>query len=299
MRPVAGTLGALRAAPMRGELAGEASARAAFRQIMLAGESEPAWSAGPAGDARTLILPERVTGGGPHAVTRPRHSHRRPRRRGRWHSKALAGAAAGAAAVVVVGGIALAGGFSGAAGHPGQPGQSLGAASSTTQAGQSGSGSRGLEGNATKEATPRATAASGAGQSSSGSGASVRSTLCRQYWAFFAHSESSASWTAEKGDLRQLSKLAGSPWNVSRYCMPYYSWGFAPPAPATDHGDGPGDGPGPQGPGDSQGENLPGPRSGSDDGGSDGNSGNGDSGSHGGNGPHGVSGGLGNSGPNP
>lgn len=40
MRPVAGALAALRAAPVPAELAGEAVARAMFRQIMLASESE-------------------------------------------------------------------------------------------------------------------------------------------------------------------------------------------------------------------------------------------------------------------
>ncbi len=134
MRPVAGTLAALRAAPMRAELAGEASARAAFREIMLAGERGPGWSGRGVGDGRTLILPARPSDGGPHAVTRPRHSHRRPRRRRRWQPKAVAGAAAGAA-VVIVGGIALAGGFSGAGGHPGQPRPSSGATSATPQAG--------------------------------------------------------------------------------------------------------------------------------------------------------------------
>ena len=46
MRPVAGTLSALRAAPTRAELAGEASARAAFRQVMRAnGTGSVGWAA--------------------------------------------------------------------------------------------------------------------------------------------------------------------------------------------------------------------------------------------------------------
>jgi hypothetical protein len=279
MRPVAGTLAALRAAPMRAELAGEASARAAFREIMLAGERGPGWSGRGVGDGHTLILPTRPAGGGPHPVTRPRHSHRRPPRRGRWQSKALAGAAVGAA-VMIVGGIALAGGFSGAAAHPGQPGPSSGATSGTAQAGGTGSGSRGLEGTATKEPTARPTPSASGGQpSSSGSGG----TLCRQYWAFFQHPESPASWAAEQYNLQQLSELAGSRWNVPRYCVAYYSWGFAPPAPALNSGNGQG-GPGLQVPGDSQGGDQP--RSGN------GNLGNGGPGN--GDGPNGDNSGPGN-----
>ena len=285
MRPVAGTLAALRAAPMRAELAGEASARAAFREIMLAGERGPGWSGRAVGDGDTLILPTRSSGGGPHAVTRPRHSHRRPPRRRRWRSKALAGAAAGAA-VMIVGGIALAGGFSGAAAHPGQPGASAGATSTTTQAGGTGSGSRGLEGTATKEPTARPTPSGSGGQpSSSGLGG----TLCRQYWAFFRHPESPASWAAEQDSFQQLSALAGSRWNVPRYCMAYYSWGFAPSALVPNLGNGQG-GPGLQVPGDSQGGSQPH---------SGGNPGNGDTGNEGpgnggGDGPHGDNSGPGN-----
>jgi hypothetical protein len=283
MRPVAGSLAALRAAPTRAELAGEARARAAFLRNLPAQASEPD-RAGPAGDGPTLILPTRTAGGGPHAVRGPRHSHRRPPKRGRWQPKALAGAAAGAA-VVIVGGIALAGGFSGGGGHPGQPGQSSSAASATTPAGGAGSGARGLEGTATKEPTAHPTPSASGGQpSSAGSGAgSGRSALCRQYWAFLAHPESPARWAAEKDTLHQLSELAGSPWNVSRYCTGYYAWG-SPPAPMPDAGNNRG-GPGPQGPGDSQGGNQQKPHLG--------NAGNGDGGDGGGNGAPGDPGGQG------
>jgi hypothetical protein len=241
MRPVAGSLTALRAAPTRAELAGEARARAEFLRNLPAHVSEPGRPPA-AGDAHTLILPTRTAGAGSHPVTRPRHSHRRPPRRGRWQPKALAAAAAGAA-VVIVGGIALAGGFSGAGGQPSHPGQSSSVTSPATQAGGGDSGSRGLEGTATKEPTAHPTPSASGGQpSSAGSSASA---LCRQYWAFFARPESPARWSAEKDTLQQLSERAGGPWNVSRYCTAYYSWGFAPPPPMPSVGNDRG-GPGPQ-----------------------------------------------------
>src|SRR5262249_29703757 len=68
MRPVARTLSALRAAPTGAELSGEASARAAFRQVMQANRTGPGRGAG---DGHTLILPAPGAGGGPPAATRP------------------------------------------------------------------------------------------------------------------------------------------------------------------------------------------------------------------------------------
>ena len=212
MRPVAETLAALRAAPMRAELADEASARAAFREIMLAGGSGPARPGGGADGARTLILPARARGAGPHAVTRPRHAHRRPRRRGRWQPKALAGAAA---AAVIVGGIALAGIFSGAGGHPGQLGRSSGATSATPES--SHSRSNGLEGTATKEPTPHPTPSQ---STAGGSGAeSEAKALCSQYLGFIMHHESRSDWAAEGDTYDQLSNLAGGSWHIVGYCV--------------------------------------------------------------------------------
>jgi hypothetical protein len=254
MRPVAETLAALRADPMRAELADEASARAAFREIMLAGGSGPARPGGEADGARTLILPARARGAGPHAVTRPRHAHRRPRRRGRWQPKALAGAAA---AAVIVGGIALAGTFSGAGGHPGQLGRSSGATSATPES--SHSRSNGLEGTATKtkEPTPHPTPSHSAGQqTASGSGAeSEARTLCQQYLAFIMH-PSRSGWAAESDNARQLSDLAGGPFRIVGYCVGLERpWAMTPKGPGSysagpgipPPGDSPGFG-GPQGP---------------------------------------------------
>jgi hypothetical protein len=307
MRPVAGTLASLRAAPMRAELADEAAARAAFRQIMLSSGSGPAWASGGADNARTLIQPAPTADDGPRVVRGPRHSHRRPPRRRLWQPKALAGAVG--AAVVIIGGITLGGVFSGS-GNPVQLGHGSGT-STTAKSRGGGTGSNGLDGSAKNAplSRPTPTSSASAGQpSSSESGAdSERSALCRQYWAFFAHPESSAKWAAEQGTLQQLSEMAGSPWNVPRYCGDYYQWGLAPPVPVPESGDSQG-GSGPQTPGDQQDKSKPLPPAGDGNGngnesGGSGNSGNGNGGSGGngnsssgnGNG-NGSNGGNGNSG---
>jgi hypothetical protein len=224
MRPVAVTLASLRSAPMRAELDGEAQARAAFRGIMLPGGSGPARPGGGAGDARTLILPAGAADAGPHVATRPRHSHRRPPRRGRWRSKALVGGVGGAAAVVLVGGIALAGVFSGVGGHPGLLGHSSGASSAAPRT--SHPGSNGLDGTATKEPTAHPTPSRSAGQQSpAGSGtASGPSELCRQYLEFIARPESQSDQAAESGDYQHLSNLAGGAWHILGYCMQLQPW---------------------------------------------------------------------------
>lgn len=216
MQRVARTLDALRAAPTRAELADEASARATFREIMLAGGTGPARPGGGADGARTLILPTQAPAGGPRAVTRPRHAHRRPRRRGRWQPKALAGAAA---AAVIVGGIALAGTFSGAGGHPGQAGRSAGATSPAPESGRS--NSNGLEGTASKEPTPRPTPSHSAGQSTAGGSGteSEARALCDQYLGFITHHESRSDWVAEGDTYHQLSNLAGGSWHIVGYCV--------------------------------------------------------------------------------
>jgi hypothetical protein len=243
MRPVAVTLAVLRSAPVRAELAGEATARAMFRQIRVARESTPGRSGGETGDARTLVLQTPAADGGPHLVPPPRHSHRRPPRRGRWQSKALVSAAA---AAVVIAGTALAGTFSGAGGPPGQPGGGPGVTSATSQPAGTGPVANGLEGSATKEAAP---SVSDNQHSSSGLGTDLGpGALCRQYWAFFSHPESSASVKAENDNLQQLSELAGGLWNVNRYCTAYAPLSAGPPVPGSNPG-----GPDFQDPGSTQG----------------------------------------------
>jgi hypothetical protein len=236
MRPVAGTLASLRSAPMPAELSDEARARAAFREITLGGRTGSA-PPGPADDARTLILPARaVADPGPHVVprSRPRHAHRRPSSRGRWGTRALVGAASGAAAVVIVGGIALAGVFSGGNGHPGVLGSSSGATSAAPQA--TSPGSNGVEGTASKAPTATPTPSHSAGQQSSG-GASASpgpTELCRQYLESIGHQGSRSDRAAARDDLQRLSALAGGPWHILGYCLQLQPWAMTPDRSAAD-----------------------------------------------------------------
>jgi len=278
MRPVAGTLSALRAAPTRVELAGEASARAAFRQVMRANGTGSGRPGRGAVDGHTLILPAQGAGDGSRGVARPRHSHRRPPRRGRWQPKALAGAALGVAAVAIVGGVALAGGFSVAGGHPGQPAHSASAAGSATASGHS--GSNGLDGTASKAPTAHPSS-SHSNEQQSGDGTDSPAALCRQYLAFFTHG-SQPDPAAESGTKRQLSELAGGSRHIVSYCVHLQQpWALTPKGPESDL-----DGPGPFSSGDSQGG--PGPGGPQDSPGNDQSSDG-----HSGNGP-GLGGGAGN-----
>jgi len=239
LRPVARSLDALRAAPSRAELAGEAAARAAFRQIMASGETGSAWPEGSvsgADDARTLILPTEPDDAGPLPAAHPqRHRHRRPPQRGRWQAKVLAAAAA---AVVIAGAAALASTLSNSGGHPGQAGQIPGASVTTTQA----SGGSLVEGTGKQEPTarPTPTAASQSGTSATADLA----TLCSQYFAFFKHQGSASNRAAENDLYQQLSALAHGQMNVNGYCTHILEpWETMPQAP----GDFPG-APGPESP---------------------------------------------------
>jgi hypothetical protein len=235
MRPVARTLASLRSAPMPAELSDEARARAAFREIALGGRSGSA-PPRPAGDASTLILPAGAAADpGPHVVprSRPRHAHRRPPRRGRWGTRALVGAASGAAAVVIVGGIALAGVFSGGNGHPGVLGSSSGATSAAPQAASP--GSNGVEGTASKAPTPTPTPSHSAGQSPGGASASPGPTeLCRQYLESIGHQGSRSDRAAARDDVQRLSELAGGPWHVLGYCLQLQPWAMTPDRSSSD-----------------------------------------------------------------
>lgn len=251
MRPVASTLAALRSSPLPAELAGEAAARATFRQLMNAGGARQApRAAGPA-DSPTVILPARTADAGPRGVTRPRHAHRRPPRRGGFRPVTLIGAG-GAAAIVIAGGIALAGGFSGG-GQPGQSGHRAASAAPRT----SHPGLSGVEGSGTKAATASPTpSSSGSKQSSSPSAANPGpAELCRQYLDSIAQPGS----RPDSAGFQQLSSLAGGPWHVTGYCMRLQPWskqsdsgglGF-PPADSQDSA---GNG-GPQGQNQGQGGN--------------------------------------------
>jgi hypothetical protein len=260
MRPVAGTLDALRSAPTRAELSDEAAARAAFRAIMPPGASQPALPVGGADEARTLILPARAADPGPPALPRPRprHAHRRPPRRGRWRSGALVGVAGGAAAVVIVGGVALAGVFSGG-GHPGLLGSSSGATSAAPQTGNP--GSNGVEGTASKEPTASPTHSGGQQSSGGANGAPGPSELCREFLESFAHPGSRSDWATERDDLQQLSMLAGGTRHILGYCTQLQPWAMTQNQPGADP-DGPGFPAGSSGAGGSQDQGGPGQQQG-------------------------------------
>jgi hypothetical protein len=210
LQPVAQTLDALRAEPMRAELSGEAAARGDFRRIMLGTDMGAAWSADRGDDARTLILPVEAAGVGPRPV-QGRHRRQRPPRRGRWQAKALAGVAA--AAVAVVGVTALAGTWSGSGSQPAQAGRGLSATSATSPS--TPPGSIGVEGNGSKApaSSPSPTAAK-----QSADGAQVGpSDLCREFYG----SGPSLSQMAKVDLMRQLSQLAHGPMHVYSYCLQF------------------------------------------------------------------------------
>jgi hypothetical protein len=227
MRPVASTLAALRSAPVPAELAGEAAARAMFRQLMNGGAGQAPQLAEPV-DSRTVSsAPASLTVPFPasssaRARSGRRHAHRRPPRRGRLRPAMLIGAA-GVAAAIIAGGVALAGGFSGG-GQPGLHGRNAAATGAAPSTSHSALG--GVEGSGTKTATASPTPShSGGQQSSSGSaGNSGPSELCRQYLDFIAHQESSSDWAAESSGIRQLTTLAGSKWQVTSYCLRLQPW---------------------------------------------------------------------------
>jgi hypothetical protein len=148
----------------------------------------------------------------------------------------LVGAASGAAAVVIVGGIALAGVFSGGNGHPGPLGSSSGATSAAPQATHP--GANGVEGTASKEPTATPTPSHPAGQPSpSGTNASPGpSELCRQYLEFIGHQGSRSDRAAERDDLQRLSNLAGGPWHILGYCMRLQPWAMTPDHSGSDPG---------------------------------------------------------------
>jgi hypothetical protein len=255
LRPVARALDALRVAPMRAELAGEAAARAAFRQIMVSSETGSAWpatSVSGADDARPLILPTQAAGTEPRPAAHPqRHRHRRPPQRGRWQAKVLVAAAA---AVVLGGAAVLASTLFSSGGHSGQAGQNPSAVSSSSKA--SVPGPR-VEGTGKREsaAKPTPTATSQSGTSATPDPAA----LCSQYFAFAGH-PGSASNSATKNELyRQLSVLAHGQRNVNDYCARLLEpWAATPHEPDNF----PGMFPGMPGPGSppfngSQGGNSP------------------------------------------
>ncbi len=190
--------------------------------------------------------------------------------RGRWRSRPLVAAAAGVAAVVLVGGIALAGVFSGGSGTPGLAGRGSSATSAAPRT--SPVGSNGVMGTASKEPTASPSPSHPAGQQSSNGANAGPSELCRQYLDLIARG-SRADRGTERDDLRQLSSLAGGAWHVFGYCVQLQPWSMTPNQPGSD-ADGvgfPADSQYSAGQGGSQGLGGPGQQQGSDRKGANGN----------------------------
>lgn len=246
LRQVAATLDALRAPPMRGELGGEAAARADFRRLML-GAGSGAWSSDDSGDARTLILPVEAAGVGQRPL-QGRHRRRRPVRRMNWQAKALAGAAAAAVVVVGVGVAALAGTFSGSSSPSGQAGSSLSATSGSSHTTAPALSRVEGSGNVAHEPT-RSSSPTASKQSGDDADTKARE-LCHEYWAL-----GRALSPHDRSALReQLSHLARGPMNVYHYCQQFLqpwdlgamsqgnqgSHGFDSPSGRNGSGNGPG-----------------------------------------------------------
>jgi len=211
LRPVAQTLDALRAAPMRAELGGEAAARADFRRIML-GAGSGTWASDDSGDARTLILPAEAAGVGPRPV-QGKHRRRRPVRRGNWQAKALAGVAA--AAIVVVGVSALTGTFSGSGSQPTQTGTSSSSANASSPS--TASNSKGVEGSASATHEPSHSSSPTASKESGDDTDASPRELCREYYA----PEGPVSQQEKFARFQHLSDLAGGPGHVYPYCLQF------------------------------------------------------------------------------
>jgi len=226
LMPLAGTLAALHARPAWAELAGEAAARSAFRNLARdpgswTGEPEPGTVT-----ARTLVLPR------PQGDRAQRHTprHRRPRAGGTVRRSYKIGGIA--AAVVLVAGVAVAVLVPGShlapfVHHPAS--QSAAAKGMGT--------SKASQAPLSKGAKPVPTILPTPGPSSSPGKSPDPGTLCREY--FFNHPDSNSAWAAENALRRELDGLAKGHWKVFNYCLGYLDfdfWGSKGTTPTPPHG---------------------------------------------------------------
>jgi hypothetical protein len=215
-QPAAAVLAGLRAAPVPGELDGEAAARTAYRLFVLPAGGWPAAAGGAASAPAAPVPPAWPAGNGPRPLSRPGPRHRRPRRRVPWPGRrpgaALLGAAVVAALLVALVCVLVL--PWGSLGHPGPR-------ASAAQAVFKSNGSTAKQaeplGSGTKVASPRPTAArSGTADPSAGPGrGSKQEALCQQYLASLEHP---AAWRADNRLARQLSRAAGGLLNVQGFC---------------------------------------------------------------------------------
>jgi hypothetical protein len=257
LRPVAGTLAALLAAPARGEVSDEAAARAAFRAFAPVPVPVPVpWTAAAEHGtvhSRTEVLSPRD--GGQRRAAR----HRRRRQPGtgsaRWPAAVAAGAGA-VAVIVIVLAVALTGGIGGSikqianlgGGHTGH----TGASASVTATAQPSSSQR-VDGRASRvppaRPSPARTAASTAPRTTQSPAG-----LCRELASsFYVHPVPPGIGAIRAALWAKLEALAGGSPKVWSLCSPY----LAPPQSHT----GPRTTPNPQ-PGYYSGGGNPGARAG-------------------------------------
>jgi hypothetical protein len=235
--PVAGALAALCAAPARAELAGEAAARAMFREHAAALPVERARPAAPAGGLLHRIPPARAA----DDLPRPRphsHRHRRPPGRlggrRRWQAVALLGG--GAAAAVAV--AAYAGVFSGPGSqHVAAPGVAV----TTARAQEPASGAAKppiLNGGGSKEPSPSPTPSASGQPGASSAQSDQAAALCREFFKLLTSSDARGS--AARDDYQRLAKMADGQ-SVVNYCAGFgVGWGNPVYRYPSDRGWGPG-----------------------------------------------------------
>jgi hypothetical protein len=212
LRPVADTLAALAAAPMPGELRGQAIIMAEFRALAEFRAAGLAQGGRTGNQAQTLVL------SGPQERLA---SRRAPRHRGRrrtapaanWRAGTLISAAAVAAVVLAV---VLTGNVPGPFHHSGNPSAST--SSATRDAGGNSSSPKVEATSASKEPTAHPTA----GGSATPQQVEAIS-LCRAVYGFIKDPGPSAGWKQEATRLRQLIKLVGGLRQVPTYCAQYVS----------------------------------------------------------------------------
>jgi hypothetical protein len=213
--PLAATLATLHDRPVHAELAGEAAARAAFRHFA---QDAGSWAPGAEhGTVRshTLVLSR------PQADRPSRHAARHRRRRAGGGSRRPLAIVGTAAALLLVAGVALAGVLPGPMRHLSPFGRIPAGPSAVATGTAQVSPGPSVDATASREPTIRPTPAS-----SGGTGATpTPGELCREYYAFYEHSEPKSAWAGELALWQKLDALAGGPWKVFSYCLPDVGFG--------------------------------------------------------------------------
>ena len=233
LRPVAGVMAALRAAPGATELDGEAAARAAYRTFLLPAADQPPGPGGPA--ARP---PGPAAGGGRRLLARPGRHPRHRRRRNRHPVAGLLGVAAALAAVIAI--TCSLTGLGGNTGRTAGNGQGTPAGTASSRAVQ-----QGVEGGATKVPSPRptptvsASTLPAAAAPASSLPVSGPAALCREYLEVLAHPRPPANVTALGTAIERFIAAAGGQGNIGSFCATLTDGQPRSAVPAADPGTAP------------------------------------------------------------